>query len=66
MRENVLHEIGYFQGKFGLAAVCLLHEEGTTLPSNIHGLVYIPFPKKHIEATFGPLARELKQFYRMS
>ncbi len=44
-RENVLHEIGFFQGKFGLSAVCLLHEEGTNIPSNIHGLVYIPFPK---------------------
>jgi hypothetical protein len=59
-RENVLHEIGYFQGKLGLANVCLLHEEGTSIPSNIHGLVYIPFPKGLISATYGVLARELK------
>jgi hypothetical protein len=64
MRENVLHEIGYFQAKFGLSAVCLLHEEGTSIPSNIHGLVYIPFPRDHIAATFGLLARELHSFYR--
>ena len=38
-RENVVHEFGYFQGKFGFSAVCLLYEEGTELPSNIHGLV---------------------------
>jgi len=63
-RENVLHEIGYFQGRFGLSAVCLLHEEGTSIPSNIHGLVYIPFPKETVRATFGPLMRELKGFYR--
>ena len=62
-RENVLHEIGFFQGKYGLSAVCLLHEEGTNIPSNIHGLVYIPFPKGCVEATFGALTRELNSFY---
>jgi predicted nucleotide-binding protein len=63
-RENVLHEIGYFQGKYGLSAVCLLHEEGTNIPSNIHGLVYIPFTKGTVRATFGALIRELTSFYR--
>jgi predicted nucleotide-binding protein with TIR-like domain len=58
-RENVMHEIGFFQGKYGLANVCLLHEEGTNIPSNIHGLVYIPFPKGLVSATFGVLRREL-------
>jgi predicted nucleotide-binding protein len=59
-RENVMHEIGFFQGKFGLQNVCLLYEEGTTIPSNIHGLVYIPFPKNYAEATYGALTREIK------
>ncbi|MFL6255414.1 MAG: TIR domain-containing protein [Pyrinomonadaceae bacterium] len=59
-RENVLHEIGFFQGKLGLENVCLLHEEGTNIPSNIHGLIYIPFPKGLVSAGFGVLARELK------
>lgn len=59
-RENVLHEIGFFQGKLGLENVCLLHEEGTNIPSNIHGLVYIPFPKDLVSAGFGVLGRELK------
>lgn len=63
VRENVMHEIGYFQGRYGLSAVCLLHEEGTNVPSNIHGLVYIPFPKGYVNATFGTLMRELKSFY---
>lgn len=59
-RENVIHEIGYFQGKYGVANVCLLHEEGTNIPSNIHGLVYIPFPKDLVSAAFGALGRELR------
>lgn len=59
-RENVLHEIGFFQGKLGLDKVVLLHEEGVNIPSNIHGLVYISFPKDTVETTFGALTRELK------
>ncbi len=63
-RENVMHEIGFFQGKYGLDKVCLLYEEGTNIPSNIHGLVYIPFPKNIINATFGSLSRELKAYFK--
>lgn len=59
-RENVMHEIGFFQGLYGLSNIILLHEEGVNIPSNIHGLVYIPFPKDTVEATFGALLRELK------
>ena len=59
-RENVMHEIGFFQGKYGLRNVSLLYEEGTSIPSNIHGLVYIPFPKDRVEATFGALQKELQ------
>jgi hypothetical protein len=59
-RQNVVHEIGFFQGKFGLASVCLLYEEGTDIPSNIHGLVYIPFPKGFVSASFGKLDKELR------
>jgi predicted nucleotide-binding protein len=65
-RENVMHEIGYFQGKFGLSAVCLLHEEGTNIPSNIHGLVYVPFPKGYVNATFSTLMREIQAYYKSS
>jgi predicted nucleotide-binding protein len=62
-RENVMHEIGFFQAKYGLANVCLLHEEGTNIPSNIHGLVYVPFPKGLVSATFGVLGRELRSAF---
>jgi len=58
-RENVMQEIGFFQGKYGFERVSLLYEEGTNIPSNIHGLVYLPFPKGYVNATFGALQREL-------
>jgi predicted nucleotide-binding protein len=64
-RQNVMHEIGFFQGKFGLPNVCLLYEEETDIPSNIHGLVYIPFPKGLVSATFGALGRELKTAFQV-
>ncbi|MBI5323668.1 MAG: nucleotide-binding protein [Ignavibacteriae bacterium] len=63
-RENVIHEIGYFQGKFGLKNICLLYEEGTNIPSNIKGLVYIPFAKDKVENTFGDLTKELNAFMK--
>jgi predicted nucleotide-binding protein len=62
-RENVIHEIGYFQARYGLNRVALLYEEGTSIPSNIHGLVYIPFPKGLVSATFGTLHRELNDTF---
>jgi hypothetical protein len=63
-RENVIHEIGFFQGKYGLARICLLHEEGTSIPSNIHGLVYAPFPHDLVSTSFGLLTRELRAMYK--
>ena len=62
-RENVIHEIGFFQAKYGLSRVSLLYEEGTSIPSNIHGLVYIPFPKGLVSAAFATLHRELKDAF---
>lgn len=63
-RENVMHEIGYFQGKFGLVNVCLLHEKGVNIPSNIHGLAYVSFPRGTVRAAFGDLTRELRTVFK--
>jgi predicted nucleotide-binding protein len=54
-RENVMHEIGFFQGKYGLSNIILLHEEGVNI-------VYIGFSKDRSEATLGAITRELKSF----
>ena len=59
-RENVIHEIGFFQGKFGIKRVCLLHEAGVNIPTNIQGLGYESFPKGHIEAAYAGLRREIE------
>lgn len=59
VRENVMHEIGFFQGRYGRNFVILLHEEGVNVPTNLAGVAYIPFPKGSIEAGFHVLQREL-------
>ena len=51
-RENVVHEVGLFQGRLGMKRAIILHEDGCQLFSNIHGLTYIGFPKGNIEAAF--------------
>lgn len=63
VRENVMHEIGFFQGKYGRNAVILLHEEGVNIPSNLAGVVYIPYPKDNVQASFHVLQRELNAIY---
>jgi predicted nucleotide-binding protein len=63
-RENVMHEIGFFQAKYGRSRVCLLHEEAVSIPTNLSGVVYVPFPEGNIAASFGVLNRELKAMYR--
>jgi hypothetical protein len=51
-RENVIHEIGLFQGKLGFRRAIILLEEGCKDFSNIHGLAYILFPRNGISAKY--------------
>jgi predicted nucleotide-binding protein len=65
VRENVMHEIGFFQGRYGRDRVVLLHEEGVNVPTNLTGVAYVPFPKGRVEAGFHVLQRELKALYNL-
>ncbi len=60
VRENVMHEIGFFQGRYGRNRVCLLNEDGVNPPSNLSGIVYCPFPKGQVTAALIDLQRELQ------
>jgi len=44
-RQNVVLELGYFIGKLGRSKVLPLYSEGVDLPSDIHGLLYIPLDR---------------------
>ena len=59
-RQNVIHELGFFQGKYGRKNVVLLAEKGVELFSNISGIVRIEFEAAHFESIFDPLRREIE------
>jgi len=64
-RENVVHEVGLFQGRLGFRRAIVLLEEGVHEFSNILGLNQIRFSKGNIRETFGDvlatIRRELMQ-----
>lgn len=60
-RENVIHEVGLFQGKLGKRKVIILLEDGCKEFSNIFGLCQIHFPKGNISNCFDELRRVLER-----
>jgi DNA-binding response OmpR family regulator len=58
-RQNVIHELGFFQGRYGRDKVILLVEEGVELFSNISGIIYIRFDPNNFGATFESLRLEI-------
>jgi predicted nucleotide-binding protein len=48
-RENVVHEIGLFQGSLGFRKAIVLKEKSVVEFSNIHGLSHISFPKGKLD-----------------
>lgn len=59
-RQNVILEFGYFMGKLGRDRVCCLYKGDVELPSDMHGIVYIPF-KKSVEEVRDSIVKELKE-----
>ena len=41
-RQNVVFELGFFIGKLGRQRVCALFKEGTEIPSDYQGVVFVP------------------------
>jgi predicted nucleotide-binding protein len=51
-RDNVIHEVGLFQGRLGFKSAIVLLEDGCAEISNIVGLTQIRFPRDDISARF--------------
>lgn len=51
-RQNVVHEIGLFQGHLGMEKVIMFREEGCSLFSNIQGITYVSYSKGNISSCF--------------
>ena len=60
-RQNVVHEVGLFQGKLGPRKAIILLEEGCNEFTNIIGLSQIRFPKGRISAVFEEIRRVLER-----
>lgn len=60
-RQNVVHEVGLCQGRYGPERVALLVEEGVEEFSNLSGLVQLRFPRGRVDAAFHELHRMLKR-----
>ncbi|MEA2901401.1 MAG: hypothetical protein QOH36_1288 [Actinomycetota bacterium] len=41
-RQNVVYELGWFDGRLGRGRVVALYVEGIELPSDLAGILYIP------------------------
>jgi predicted nucleotide-binding protein len=60
-RENVVHEVGLFQGRLGFTRAIVLLEDGCEEFSNIHGFGQIRFPKGNIKAQFEEIRAVLER-----
>lgn len=60
-RENVVHELGLFQGRLGFSRAIILIEQECEEFSNIHGLGQIRFPKGNIGAKFEEIRAVLER-----
>ena len=60
-RENVIHEIGLFQGSLGFSRAIAIIEEGVKEFSNILGINQIRFSKNNIRETFGDVIATVRR-----
>ncbi len=60
-RENVIHEVGFFQGRLGFLKAVTLVEDGCNVFSNMDGLGHIKFPQGNISAAFEEVRKVLER-----
>ena len=60
-RENVVHEVGLFQGRLGFKRAIVVLEDGVHEFSNILGINQIRFSKGNIRETFGDVIATIKR-----
>ena len=58
-RPNVIFELGWFYGRLGRQRVCILFKRGTSIHSDLHGILRVEFGESVDEAVL-ELERELR------
>ena len=64
-RQNVVHEVGLFQGHLGFSRAIVLLEKGTEEFSNLYGIQQIRFSKDNIKETFGEILATIKREFKI-
>jgi sugar/nucleoside kinase (ribokinase family) len=59
--QNLVHQAGIFQGRYGFGRVAILAEQGCDTFSNIAGLIRLDFPLRQVDAAFFELERMLER-----
>jgi len=62
-RQNIVHEIGFWQGNLGRENVLILRQNNAELFSNISGIVYEFFRENDIKSTFERIRKEVENAY---
>lgn len=65
-RENVVHEVGLFQGQLGFRKAIVLVEDGVTPFSNLQGIQWITFSQGNIREAFGDVLAALRREFGAS
>jgi hypothetical protein len=60
-RQNVVHEIGLFQGRLGFNRAIVLVEEGVELFSNLQGIQQVRYSRGNIRETYGDILATLRR-----
>jgi predicted nucleotide-binding protein len=60
-RQNVIHELGLFQGKLGFPRAIAVVEEGVEMLSNLDGVQQIRFSKDNIAEVYGDVIATLRR-----
>lgn len=60
-RQNVVHEVGLFQGRLGFHRALVLLEEGCEKFSNLDGIQWISFSRNNIREAYGDVLAAIKR-----
>ena len=64
-RQNVIHELGKFQEKFGYKKTIILVERGVEVPSNASGLIRIDYEHGNIGSTIGGIMAAIRREFKL-